>query len=404
MVADRFGKIEFDLYLIIVVNSIVTEMDEREMQSRLRILICMPEAGSVGGVLACEPPFVAALRAQEGAPSVEETIYTHNDRRCAATPIQRASRVVRTALRLRRQTHAQRYDIIHLNTSFDFKALLRDFTTLLFLWSQAGAIFLKMHGSEANFLKTKNPLLRLMIKTLLGRVGAIGVLSSEEKGNFMRAGVDAGKIHVVKNAVAEKRFAHDERPAAAEQTPRLLFIARFIPSKGLSDVIEACHLVKARGHDFRLLCVGDGPQRVSAEAQVARCDLQTIVSFTGYVPEAETYDFYARSTMLLFPTYHDEGFPMVVFNALAAGLPIITTRIRAAADYLREPENCLWVEAKNPAALAEHIIHLLHRADLRTQMSDANRTLARRFAPDIVAAEYLTIYKHTRSANKQFEI
>ena len=46
---------------------------------------------------------------------------------------------------------------------------------------------------------------------------------------------------------------------------------------------------------------------------------------------------------------------MVIFNAAAAGLPIITTRIRAAADYLKEPDNCLWVEPRSPDLLAGKI-------------------------------------------------
>ncbi len=97
--------------------------------------------------------------------------------------------------------------------------------------------------------------------------------------------------------------------------------------------------------------------------------------------------------MLLFPTYHIEGFPMVIFNAAANGLPIITTRIRAAADYLREPENCYWVEPKNPEMLAEKIVRLINDTELRSAMALENRALAQQFSADIVTREYVAIYR-----------
>jgi glycosyltransferase involved in cell wall biosynthesis len=180
--------------------------------------------------------------------------------------------------------------------------------------------------------------------------------------------------------------------------PLLLFIGRFIPAKGLLDVILASGLLRDDGIKFLLMCVGDGPTRAEAEALTAKLELQSSVRFFGYLPEEQTQTFYAHSTMLLFPTYHIEGFPMVIFNAAANGLPIITTRIRAAADYLCEPDNCLWVDPKNPGMLAEKMGHLLHDAKLRSAMAENNRALAQSFSAEIVTAEYVSIYRQLISS------
>ncbi|HLL76375.1 MAG TPA: glycosyltransferase family 4 protein, partial [Pyrinomonadaceae bacterium] len=233
---------------------------------------------------------------------------------------------------------------------------------------------------------------------LLGRADGVGVLSSEEMSNFVGAGVEGRKVFVVKNVV-EREFPPAAGGALAARfgfdagAPVLLFIARFIPAKGLLDVVRACRILRDRGQRFALLCVGDGPARAGAEAEVLRLGLAERVRFCGYVPEAETGEFYIGSTMLVFPTYHYEGFPMVVFYALAAGLPVVTTRIRAAGDYLKEPDNCLWAGPRDPAALAEKIMRLLHNAELRRRMSENNRALARRFDAETVAAEYLDVYR-----------
>jgi glycosyltransferase involved in cell wall biosynthesis len=183
--------------------------------------------------------------------------------------------------------------------------------------------------------------------------------------------------------------------------PLLLFIGRFISAKGLLDVIMACGLLRDAGQNFLLLCVGDGPQRAEAEALAEKLQLQPWVRFFGYIPEQETRQFYANSDLLLFPTYHIEGFPMVIFNAAANGMPIITTRIRAAADYLSEPENCFWVDPKNPEMLARQIQQLIENPELRSGMASQNRKLAEQFTAEVVTPEYLTIYRKLMAAKAQ---
>ena len=352
----------------------------------------MPDRESLGGPAACEPPFVAELH-RLGVEVGEET-YVYGDKLSATGLTQRVRRVVSTACRLRRRLRAGGFDVVHLNTSFDTKALLRDVATVPLL--KRARVFLKFHGSDGELLKTTNPILRRLGRRLLDAADGVGVLSSEERENFTRAGVSESKVFVVKNVV-ERDFPSDAEDLAAGAglaagTPVLLFIARFIPAKGLLDVIRACAILRDRNMRFALLCVGDGPARAEAEAAVGSLDLGAHVRFSGFVPEAETGKFYMGSAALVFPTYHYEGFPMTVFYAAAAGLPIVTTRIRAAADYLREPDNCFWVEPRAPAALAERIARLLTEPETRAAMRRHNTELARSFTAPRVAPEYVEIY------------
>jgi glycosyltransferase involved in cell wall biosynthesis len=376
-------------------DAAIRSFDEQETP-RVRVLMGMPDRDSLGGPAACEPPFVAGLRAL-GAEVVEET-YVYGERLGKTTLRQRVARVLATARVLRRRLRRERFDIVHLNTSFDAMALLRDAATVRLLQPTPAKIFLKFHGSDAALFETRNPALRALVRFVLARADGIGLLSSEERENFTRAGIDRGKLFVVKNVVAGAQVDPQAgarlhaRLGVEAGTPLLLFIARFIPAKGLTDVLRACAALRDEGRAFELLCLGDGEARAAAEAETARLGLRGRVRFFGYVPEAETAEFYAGSTMLLFPTYHYEGFPMVIFKSLAAGLPVITTRIRAAADYLREPDNCLWVEPKNPAMLAERIARLLDQTEARAAMRRRNVELARRFTAASVAREYLEIY------------
>jgi glycosyltransferase involved in cell wall biosynthesis len=232
---------------------------------------------------------------------------------------------------------------------------------------------------------------------VLANADGIGLLSSEEQRHFLEAGIDESRLFVIKNVVERNDGQRDKEfrtnLGLPEDVPLLLFIGRFIPAKGLLDVIRASATLRDQGMSFRLLCIGDGPAGAEAKLEVTRLNLIGHVRFFGYIPEEQTNQFYLNSDLLVFPTYHSEGFPMVIFNAAAAGLPIITTRIRAAADYLSEPENCIWVQPQDAQGIAESVMRILSRDAERSTMRSNNKLLAKRFSSDIVTLEYLKIYK-----------
>jgi len=358
----------------------------------LRVLMGMPEAGARGGPPTCEPPFARGLR--EMGVSVQEAIYSHAEE---AGWMGRAARVRGTARRFGDLLRAGDFDIVHINTSFDARALLRDAFLVPSLPATRARIFLKFHGSDGRLLRSGNPVWSALRRRLFARAAGIGVLSSEERGNFLRAGVPEAKVFLVANVVericAARREDFLARWNLPTDKPLLLFIGRFIPAKGLLDAIRACDLLRERGTECVLLCVGDGPARARAEAEVARRGMGDRVRFFGYLPEPQAANFYAHSSALIFPTYHHEGFPLAIFHAAAAGLPIVTTRIRAAADYLREPENCLWTEPRRPEQLAERIAQLLGKSELRARMAANNRELAERFSAPRVARGYVEIFE-----------
>jgi glycosyltransferase involved in cell wall biosynthesis len=353
----------------------------------------MPEKESWGGPAYSEPPFVAGLRA--AGVEVDEEVYVYGDKVRPTALLSRVRRVLETAWRLRRRVKAKHYDIIHLNTSFDEKSVLRDSITMAFVRSSRARIYLKMHGSSASFLSNKQWFWRYWKRHVFTKADALGVLSDEERENFLRAGCPSQKLFPTKYVVRSEVIRTDpdfrSRYGLAPTTPVLLFSARFIPAKGLLDVIRACSQLQNSGQEFALFCLGDGPVRDEAEQAVKDLRLSGRVHFFGYIPEHETTAFHASSTIFVFPTYHDEGFPLVLLKSLAAGLPIVTTRVRAAVDYLREPENCLWVEPRNPSQLAEKIELLLTNEDLRAAMSRHNHRLVEQFTASKVAQEYIEV-------------
>ncbi len=284
----------------------------------------------------------------------------------------------------------ERPDVVHLNTAYDRRALARDVGYALISSWVKQPLFLKFHGSDHTLLESPSWINRTLTRAIVSRAAAIGVLSSEEKHNFVAAGYPEDRFVVVKNVVDWRRLSEGGWPR--EDPGRLLFIARMVPGKGLEDVIRAVRLLIDAGRKVTLTCVGDGPARASAEALTKELELDSAVRFTGRIPESETAEYYLRFGMLVFPT-HREGFSMTIFQSLAAGLPILTTRCRAAADYLREPDHCLWVRPGDPQNVADKVGWLLDHPEAAKRMSAESRRLARSFDAKVVADEYANVYR-----------
>lgn len=352
----------------------------------MKILFGMPEATARGGINACEPPFLRELKSR--ATEIREEIYSF-DNPAGLSIIDRARNVIKTARKFRRLLRNENFDVFHINTAFDKNALLRDAFTLFFIGKTRTKFFIKLHGSDANLLKDDK--LKPLIRSLIRRAAAIGVLSSEEKQNFVIAGYPADKFHVVKNAVT---VSSEENPARdfifdGSRPIRLLFVSRLIHSKGLFEALKAVSVLK---ENVVLNVLGDGEIKTEAEMMAKKLKIDNMINFQGFVSENTVREFYRKSDVLVFPTFHQEGFPMVIFNAMANGLPIITTKIRAAADYLKEPENVLWTKPQDSKDLSDKIRTLYQQTDLLKQMSDNNFNRSRDFTAEKIAPEYLEIY------------
>lgn len=365
----------------------------------MKILIGMPAKDSWGGPASSEPPFADALR-KLGAEVTEET-YVYGDKEKPTPFFERIRRVIKTALIFRKILQKEDFDVIHLNTAFDLKTLLRDTISLRLMKPRRAKVFLKIHGSEAKYLESKNFVVNWLRNDLKKHVDGFGIHTAEEKSNFVKADFDERKLFFVKNAVTiGENLPADFVRAQKEQDSnfQLLFVARFIPAKGLIETIRACAILKEKGFPFVLNCIGDGEIRAGAEEESRRLNLTENIKFTGYISESEVTDYFYNSDIFVFPTRHAEGFPNVLFKAVAVGLPIVTTRVRAANDYLGEPENCLFC-TQNPEDIAKKIIKLIADKNLREAMSRNNLEFGKTLLPSAIAQEFLGIYENILAQN-----
>src|SRR5690606_1276464 len=184
---------------------------------------------------------------------------------------------------------------------------------------------------------------------------------------------------------------------ADEATPRdpngLLFLGRFGPRKGIFDLLEAMTIVRRRFPDVTLRCGGDGDIE-GVKRRVAELGLRDCVEVLGWVSGADKRRELLRASLYVLPSYA-EGLPMGILEAMAAGLPTVSTTIGGIPDAVDEGVEGFLIRPGDVDALAERIVRLLQDPALRAQMALAAReTAVARFDANLVISQLEDLYRN----------
>ena len=134
--------------------------------------------------------------------------------------------------------------------------------------------------------------------------------------------------------------------------PVLLAVGRLSSEKGFADLLEAAAIARQNAPELRLVIVGEGPERQRLEASIARLGLTGRVLLPGH--DNDMAPWYAMAYALVMPS-HSEGSPNVLLEAMAAGLPIVATRVGGIPEIATGGETALLVAPQDPQALAHAI-------------------------------------------------
>ena len=198
-----------------------------------------------------------------------------------------------------------------------------------------------------------------------------------------RAHLDAivggrARLHVVPNAVDLRRFGRPRgrRPEAG----LVLTVARLVEKKGLTDLVAACGLL-GRGVRLRLEIVGEGPLRSTLEETAART--RAPVTFHGALPHEQVLDLYRRAAVFCLPcvvasTGDRDGLPTAVLEAMALGVPVVTTAVSGLGELVVHERTGLVVPERDPVALADALGRVLSDRDLADCLAAEGRRLVER--------------------------
>ena len=151
----------------------------------------------------------------------------------------------------------------------------------------------------------------------------------------------------------------------------VLFVGRLSAPKGIFDLFDAIPRVLARHPEAKFVLVGVAERdelEAVIRADAARRGIASRVTFLGSLEGREKAAAFVTSKMIVVPSW-TEAFPLVIPEAMAAGLPVIATIVGAIPDFVKDGEDGFLVAARNPRMLAESICRLLDDEGLRQRMS-----------------------------------
>ena len=245
-------------------------------------------------------------------------------------------------------------------------------------------------------------MLKAPVRSIYKHADAIVCIGRDLEREALRAGIPRDRVHYVPHGVDLERF----RPAAGDERERLrarlgwpasrpvvLFVGRLSLEKGVADLMDAWRL--ADRADALLALVGPdmtghpwdagGPAR----AFVAAHGLEGSVRFDGAT--ADPAPFYRAADVFVQPS-HFEALGNTAIEAMASGLPVVTSGVGGLADFCEDDVTALVHEPRSPESLAAAIERMLHDPALRARLAAAGRTIVmQRFELNTLMARYASL-------------
>ncbi len=175
---------------------------------------------------------------------------------------------------------------------------------------------------------------------------------------------------------------------------KLVCSGRMVPVKGQSVAIRAMPEILRRFSDARLVLSGSGPQEEKLKRQVAELGLGSRVEFLGWRQHEEAIKEMASAGAAIVPNTGEEGFGLVVAEAMACGTPVVASRIHVFEEVLGEGDDCGWFFKKtNVKALAAAVCQVFGNPKEAQRRAASARGRARaHFSTGRMVAEYLSFY------------
>jgi glycosyltransferase involved in cell wall biosynthesis len=293
--------------------------------------------------------------------------------------------------------------VVHINSTPDTKAVLRDALLMLFTLVLRRYTVLQLHSE----IKKNLPyVVRTAWRFLIGNARFVLVLSRVD-AQRLKSQHACARVKFVPNAVRSCDFtvqANKRLSFAIPAEHRLILSAsRCIREKGLYELLDAIPQVLMEYPRVSFLFAGTGPELPRLRAAVKERGLAAHVRFLGHLQYEELIEVFVSSDIFVLPSY-SEGLPNVILQALAAGLPIVATHVGGIPDVLLHGENGLLIPPRDAKKIAEALLALLADRSLCERMRAHNLRLAReKYDVDVVADLLRGVYMEAAQSYDRHE-
>ena len=295
--------------------------------------------------------------------------------------------MVRAIFKVRELMRDRCYDLCHA-----WSAVPAGLVAWLFRYGRGLPYIVCMRGSDVPGYDIRYRWLYPFIKPIIRTIwagAAVSTANSYELKQLALRTLPCLPIEVIPNGIDVDSFKPGPARTSGDAAPQVLCVARLVERKGITDLLEAAAQVRAAGRRFRVRLVGHGDRAKFLRRRCTELGLDDVVEFVGYVKHFDIPRIYAEADIFVLPSLN-EGMPNVVLEAMAAGLPIITTYTGGTSELIRG--NGIIVPMRTPGAIAKAITELLDDVDLRASMGRRSRQIAESLGWSYVADGYQALY------------
>ena len=221
---------------------------------------------------------------------------------------------------------------------------------------------------------------------------AVVVANSPGLRDLAQRSLQHGTVEMAPNGVDLDTYAPPAQPRA-DGVFRILFVGRLVAQKGARFILEALpHLLAEHGPDVEMVIVGSGSEEEALRKLAHDLDIQDHVRFAGWVGRDEMPACYQQADVFVLPSF-EEGMPNVVLEAMASGLPIVTTDIYGNRELVKDGVNGYLLPVGDSEAIRVALSRLMADTALRSRMGRAARQMSLAFGWDNTARAYLDLIR-----------
>ena len=247
---------------------------------------------------------------------------------------------------------------------------------------------------------------QIILRPLLRRRATITLLENDDDRRFMIETVGVAAAQTAVNRGSGVDLTHfADMPLPGGDPVTVACAARMLGIKGISDLVEASRILRARNVAHRLVLAGDtdteNPDAIP-EATLRHWAREDGVEWLGHV--ADIREVWRRTDIAALASLGGEGVPLSLVEAAACGRPLVATDVPGSRDIAQAGVNALLVPPGNPQALADALERLIRDADLRRRYAAASRTIAESgFSSDKIVAATLSLYEQLLAQRQEPE-
>ncbi|MCD4671764.1 MAG: glycosyltransferase family 4 protein [Anaerolineaceae bacterium] len=307
--------------------------------------------------------------------------------------------------------------IIYLSIAPSKAGFLRDFLFINFAALFKHKFVLQYHGGGYDsFYNNSNPLLKLLIRFTLKKADILILLSEYLRNQFYFLPFERPKQIVVQNCISkESKVSFKSRVRKVGEPISVLYLSNLIDSKGYFDLFESIILLRKMGIDVAanfcgaFMTVEDTPESISnthREIFIKAVNDQSLngsIRYFDVVSGQQKEQIINESDIFVLPTYYIyEGLPISIIEAMASGLPIITTEYRGIPSLVNDGVNGFFVPPKSPQKIAEYIKFLYENPSEYNRLSlQSLEMFNSSFTVDMVQEKMISVFQSLMTVNNR---